>query len=344
VVPRVSDCISRRGQQGRGFELTALNAGQESGPAPQSMAMISVRGLVFDYPGTRALNNVSFAVAGQTITALIGPNGAGKTTLLRCIAGLDTPPHGEIAVAGLDVLSEPRESHRRMGFLADNYGLYDDLSVEQCLLYRAAALGLAAGKRKQAAELAAQRLAIADRMRQKAGTLSRGLRQRLAIAESIVHHPPVLLLDEPASGLDPEARLGLAGTLTQLKSEGMTILVSSHILSELEDYSTHMLVLRGGRLVEQRALSGVSDGGAIVIRLARPDARLEPLLKGEAGLSQLMVEGLVARFLLAGGPEARAALLQRLIAAGLPVSELAVGRESLQALYMSGLSQPVLGS
>jgi ABC-2 type transport system ATP-binding protein len=308
-------------------------------PAQRSMDMISVRGLVFDYPGTRALDGVSFELAAQTITALVGPNGAGKTTLLRCIAGLDTPPHGEITVAGLDVLSQPRQSHRRMGFLADSYGLYDDLSVEQCLLYRAAALGLVPDKQKPAARLAAERLAIADRLRQKAGTLSRGLRQRLAIAESIVHHPPVLLLDEPASGLDPEARLGLASTLIRLKGEAMTIIVSSHILSELEDYSTHMLVLRGGRLVEQRALAGAPDGGAIAIRLARADARLEALLKREAGLSQLVIEGLAARFRLAGGAEARAGLLQRLIAAGVPVSEFALERESLQALYMSGLSQ-----
>ena len=299
--------------------------------------MISVRRLVFDYPGTRALDNVSFELAAQTITALVGPNGAGKTTLLRCIAGLDTPPLGEIAVAGLDVLSEPRQSHRRMGFLADSYGLYDDLTVEQCLLYRAAALGLAPDKQKPAADLAAERLAIADRLRQKAGTLSRGLRQRLAIAESIVHHPPVLLLDEPASGLDPEARLGLASTLTRLKGEGMTILVSSHILSELEDYSTHMLVLRAGHLVEQRSLKGTPDASAVMIRLARVDARLEDMLKSEAGLSQLVIEGLAARFRLAGGAEARASLLQRLMEAGVPVSEFALERESLQTLYMSGL-------
>jgi ABC-2 type transport system ATP-binding protein len=321
-----------------------FDAGQESGPAPQDMAMIRVRGLVFDYPGTRALDDISFEAAPQTITALVGPNGAGKTTLLRCIAGLDTPPLGEISVAGLDVLREPRQSHRRIGFLADNYGLYDELRVDQCLLYRAAALGLAPDKQKPAAHLAAERLALADRLHQKAGTLSRGLRQRLAIAESIVHHPPVLLLDEPASGLDPEARLGLAGTLIKLKGEGMTIVVSSHILSELEDYSTHMLVLRAGRLVEQRALAEVSDGGTIAIRLTRADARLETLLKDEAGLSQLVIEGLAARFRLTGGAEARSSLLQRLIAADVPVSEFTLERESLQAAYMSGVSQQRPGS
>jgi ABC-2 type transport system ATP-binding protein len=303
-------------------------------------AMISVRGLVFDYPGTRALDGVSFEIEPETITALVGPNGAGKTTLLRCIAGLDTPFAGEIGVAGLDVLAAPRASHRRMGFLADSYGLYDDLSVEQCLLYRAAALGLDGRKQAGAARLAAERLAIFDRFRQPAGTLSRGLRQRLAIAESIVHHPPVLLLDEPASGLDPEARVGLAGTLIRLKGEGMTIIVSSHILSELEDYSTHMLVLRGGRLMEQRALAASGEGhrAAIALRLARADQRLAGLLQGESAVDGLIVEGLAARFLFMGGPEERAALLGRLISAGLPVADFAAARESLQTLYMSGVA------
>jgi ABC-2 type transport system ATP-binding protein len=303
--------------------------------------MISVRGLVFDYPGTRALDEVEFTLEGQTITALVGPNGAGKTTLLRCIAGLDTPYAGEIEVAGLDVLDRPRESHRCLGFLADSYGLYDDLSVEQCLLYRAAVLGLPPAERAAAVRLAAGRLAIDDRLRQKAGTLSRGLRQRLAIAQSIVHHPPVLLLDEPASGLDPEARVGLAETLLRLREEGMTIIVSSHILSELEDYSTHMLVLRGGRLVESRALGTAGDGrgASVTLRLAHADARLAALLGTEAAVGGLMVEGLTASFHFTGTIGERALLLRRLVAAELPIADFNAERESLQELYMSGVAE-----
>jgi ABC-2 type transport system ATP-binding protein len=302
-------------------------------------AMIAVRGLVFDYPGTRALDDVGFALESETITALVGPNGAGKTTLLRCIAGLDTPYAGEIEVAGLDVLDEPRQSHRCLGFLADSFGLYDELSVRQCLLYRAAALGMPAPNRAPAVEIAAERLAIADRLRQKAGTLSRGLRQRLAIAQSIVHHPPVLLLDEPASGLDPEARVGLAETLLRLKGEGMTIIVSSHILSELEDYSTHMLVLRGGRLVENRALgTGDARGARVTLRLSRADTRLEALLRAESAIDELMLEGLTAQFHFAGDASERAQLLRRLVGADLPIADFSAARESLQDLYMSGVA------
>jgi len=297
--------------------------------------MIAVSGLVFDYPGRRALDEVTFALEENTITALVGPNGAGKTTLLRCLAGLDTPFAGQVSVAGLDVLSEPRLSHRRMGFLADSFGLYDDLSVEQCLLYRAAALGLPAPDRVKAARLAAERLALGDRYRQKVGTLSRGLRQRLAIGETIVHSPDVLLLDEPASGLDPEARLGLAETLRRLRDDGMTIMVSSHILSELEDYSTHMLILRDGRLADQRALSAPSGGTAIMLRLATADARAEAVVKAEGAVSGLIAEGLTLRFHFTGDDLARALLLRRLIEAGLPIADFSIERESLQHAYLT---------
>ena len=302
-------------------------------------AMIAVSGLIFDYPGTRALDNVTFALEARTITALVGPNGAGKTTLLRCLAGLDTPFAGQVNVAGLDVLSEPRLSHRRMGFLADSFGLYDDLSVEQCLLYSAASLGLPAAEQARAARLAAERLALGERYRQKVGTLSRGLRQRLAIAQTIVHKPEVLLLDEPASGLDPEARLGLADPLRALRDGGMTIMVSSHILSELEDYSTHMLILRDGQLKDQRALAAPSVGGGVSLRLAVADNRLEAVLKAETAVSGLIVEGLSARFRFAGDDLARALVLHRLIEAGLPITDFALERERLQETYLSHLGE-----
>jgi ABC-2 type transport system ATP-binding protein len=305
--------------------------------------MVAVRGLVFDYPGRRALDDVTFALEAETITALVGPNGAGKTTLLRCLAGLDTPASGGVTVAGLDVLSEPRQSHRQIGFLPDTFGLYDELTVERCLLYRAAALGLPAAARPAAVRRAAERLAVADRLRQTVGTLSRGLRQRLAIAETIVHHPRVLLLDEPASGLDPESRIGLADTLRQLRSDGMTIVVSSHILSELEDYSTHMLILRDGRLVEQRALAGPAaeqaGGASLLLRLAAADGRLEPLLKAEADIAALVVEGLTARFRFTGDEAARTALLRRLMQAGLPIADFTIERERLQEAYLSGIAE-----
>jgi len=299
--------------------------------------MLSVEHLSYDYPGTRALQDVSFAVVPQSITALVGPNGAGKTTLLRCMAALAEPIAGRVLLEGRDVHEEPRESHKAMGYLSDFFGLYDELAVLQCLRHQAAAQGVAAGIQAELVERAAQRVGLADRLRQPAGTLSRGLRQRLAIAQAILHEPRIVLLDEPASGLDPEARQSLSELLLDLRAEGMTLIVSSHILAELRDYSSHMLILRDGRLVHHGPVTGEGQGEeqvAVVIELAAPDPRLAAVLEA-AGVAAVTVKGKGARVLLPGGAAARETLLRRLVEAGLPVSGFSVERRDLQDAYLS---------
>src|SRR5258706_9139001 len=237
-------------------------------------AAIAVEGLSFEYPGVRALDEVSFEVVRGSVTALVGPNGAGKTTLLRCLAGLDRPMLGGISVAGVDVLEEPRLAHRRMGLLSDFFGLYDSLTVRQCLAHAAAANGVRAEELDATVEKAAGRLKLRAKLEARAGELSRGQRQRVAIGQALVHGPEVLLLDEPASGLDPEARLSLADLFKRLQSEGVTLVVSSHILAELDAYATHMLVLRAGRIIENRALHEAAPRHRRVrIEIAEPHPR-----------------------------------------------------------------------
>lgn len=212
--------------------------------------MIIVNNLTFDYPGKRALSHVCFSIEPGSITALVGPNGAGKSTLMRCLAALETPSSGSIQIASVDILEFPRRAHALMGYLPDFFGLYDDLTVEQCLRYHAMVQNIPKAEQQAAIDKVAVRMQIEDILFQEVKTLSRGQRQRLAIAQSIIHHPKVLILDEPASGLDPEARYHLSQLLVRLSEEGITMLVSSHILSELEDYCTNMLILREGRVVK----------------------------------------------------------------------------------------------
>ncbi len=300
--------------------------------------MIQVEHLIYDYPGHRALDDVSFAIAPQTITALVGPNGAGKTTLLRCLVALDRPGSGRVLLDGLDVHEAPREAHKRMAFLPDFFGVYDDLTVRQCLEHRARAHHVPRERRRDAIQRAAERLRIADRMEDFAGTLSRGLKQRLAIAQAIIHEPQVALLDEPAAGLDPEARYSLAAVFRELRADGMTLIVSSHILAELEDYSTHLLAIRDGRIVDLRALQEVAVGGAPVpmqLRLAQPDQRISALLATVAGVSDIAADTSIVRFSLVGGAPAQHALLKRLIDEGLPVAEFAPIQSSLQDSYLA---------
>ena len=300
--------------------------------------VIAVRDLVFDYPTCRALHDVSFAIEPGSITALVGPNGAGKTTLLRCVAALDTPYSGAIAVDGLDVLEQPREAHGRLGFLQDFFGLYDDLTVRRCLHHHAAAHGMPRAAIAAAIDATAGRLGIADRLGQKAGTLSRGLRQRLAIAQAIIHEPKVLLLDEPASGLDPEARVELSRLLLTLRDEGMTSIVSSHILAELEDYSSHMLILRDGRIVRHCPIDGAATPRRrLRVTLSAPAADLEPALRDTPGVDGVALEGAGAVFDFAGDVAAQRDLLRRLVEAGLPVAAFHAEQRSMQDVYMDHL-------
>ena len=149
--------------------LLMLTKGYKSG------RMIEIRDLVFDYPGHRALHGVSLSIAASAITALVGPNGAGKTTLLRLMAALETPYDGRVTIDGLDTREAPRAIHERLGYLPDFFGLYDALSVRRCLFYAARSHGIGPGEAKGAAEAAAARVGLADRMEQPAGALSRGL-------------------------------------------------------------------------------------------------------------------------------------------------------------------------
>src|SRR5262249_3328121 len=193
----------------------------------------------------------------------------------------------------LDVHEGPREAHKRMALLPDFFGVYDDLTVRQCLGYRARAHDVPGERRRAAIERAAEQLGIADRMKDYAGTLSRGLKQRLAIAQAIIHEPRVAMLDEPAAGLDPEARYSLAAVFRGLRADGMTLIVSSHILTELEDYSTNVLAIRDGRIVDLRALQQTEAGEASVamqLRLAAPDQRIAALLASAPGVSEVVVD------------------------------------------------------
>ncbi len=293
--------------------------------------MISVEHLVFEYPTLRALNDVSFETKAGTITALVGPNGAGKTTLMRCIAALERPLSGSISVNGFDTHEAPRAVHRNMGYLSDFFGLYGDLTVRQSLIYAARRHGLSDSD----PETAARRVGLADYLDTRAKELSRGLKQRLGIGQAILHDPKLVVLDEPASGLDPEARVALSELLIALRDGGMTVLVSSHILAELEDYATDILIMREGRIVEHRALGVAAEKMTFRIELLQSSHRLGEFLSARDDVSNLKVDGNVAVFRAANGLETASSILADAVSIGLPVCGLAPLHTSLQDAYIA---------
>lgn len=306
--------------------------------------MIEVDGLVYDYTGKRALHGLSFAIEPQTITALVGPNGAGKTTMMRCLAGLTLPYAGDIRVDDTDVVERPRAAHRKIGFLQDFFGLYDDMTVARCLEYHATAQAVPQAEQAERVTDTARRLGLDTLLDRRAGQLSRGQRQRLAIGQAIIHRPKLLLLDEPASGLDPEARQHLSALLRDLAAQGITLIVSSHILSELEDYCTHMMVLQHGRLVAHGAVNALAQGDAVPARrihvnLIAPYACLASFLAGQSHISAVEIDGLQASFDLHGNLEDQRALLLAMVEAGVPIAGFWAAPVTMQDVYNRSLGR-----
>jgi len=315
---------------------------------PIEAPVLDVAGVTFEYPGKRALTDVSFTLERGAVLALVGPNGAGKTTLMRSIAGLDDPLAGSITLDGIDVIAEPREAYRKLGYLSDFYGLYGALTVRQSLMHAAGMRALLQGEQEAAVALTAERLGLTSRLDARTDTLSRGWRQRVAIGQAMVHAPQVLLLDEPAAGLDPEARIGLSVLFRQLRGEGMTLIVSSHILAELDEYSTHMLAIKDGRAVEFRRIDGNVEAGGVaqvVLRItlaaAPEDAGVVEALMvqhGLAGVHAVPEAALWARQgSFQGTAKEQAMLLKALVGAGLEVVEFVAVRENLHESYLRSM-------
>ncbi len=306
---------------------------------PLSVPAIEVHKVCFEYPNLRALDQVSFKIERGSITALVGPNGAGKSTLFRCIASLESPLSGQILINGVDVQESPRQVHRQMGFLSDKFGLYEELSVQRCFTFAAEANGLKGPDVATAVFETARKVGLQDRMSQLTRALSRGLRQRVAIGQAIIHQPKVVILDEPASGLDPEARHELSQLFQRLQREGMTLLVSSHILAELEEYSTHMLVMRGGKIIEHKNLAGSNlDSQTFEMILIEPHENLEQKLTRLPEVLNFSIELNRVRFEFKGDLMARHKLLRRLLEENIPICGLEVVQMNMQDHYLSSFN------
>jgi len=298
--------------------------------------MINVAGLNFDYPGKRVLHDVTFRIAEGSVTALVGPNGAGKTTLLRCIVGLDRPHSGSIHIGGVDVEEDPRAVHRQIGYLSDFFGLYNDLTVRQCLTYMAWSQKVPQGSVAARVETVAKEVLIDNMLDRKAAVLSRGYRQRLGIGLALIHDPKILILDEPASGMDPEARIQLSRLVRRLRAQGKTLIVSSHILNELEDYCTDMLVIRDGRVAKHVVLHEFETEAKRTLRLSisgLSDKHLG-MLQQRPELVLENIEGETVTCGLRGGKEVQHRLLVDLLRSGLPIYDYHAVAHSLQEAYM----------
>jgi len=297
---------------------------------------VQARGVRRSFGPVHAVQGVDLDAPPGEVTALVGPNGAGKTTLLLVLATLLRPDAGEVRVAGFDPVSQPNEVRARMGWSPDVFGLYDNLTAREYLEVMAAAYHVPARARTGRANYLLQVARLPEKADEPVHSLSRGQKQRLGLARALVHDPSVLLLDEPASGLDPRSRVELRDLLRQLAGEGKTVVVSSHILSDLEEVADRVVFVDAGRTVGQHRIGELPAVAAVrTYRLRALDpAALRAALErdrlpfADAGVAN----GLDVQ--VVGGEAAAARLLASLVAAGVPVTAFAPVGGALEATYL----------
>lgn len=279
--------------------------------------LLRVEELRVDYEDVTAVDDVSFSIEPGMVYGLIGPNGAGKTSIIRVVATLLEPTYGRIWINGVDPILEPQRALRHVGYMPDFPPLYDDLTVLEFLELFASAYGLEPSMRRKRIRELVEKVQLSEKLDQPAGGLSRGMKQRLFLAKTLLHDPEVLLLDEPASGLDPRARLELRDVIVELGKQGKAVLVSSHILSEMADFCNSVGIMERGKMIVTGRIDAILEQlqphRTLKVRLLTPDDRLGPFLSSAGAVSELTVDGPAASFRFMGDDSDAASLLRSLI-------------------------------
>jgi ABC-2 type transport system ATP-binding protein len=301
--------------------------------------MIRFNGVSKNFGATRALDNFSLEIREGMAYGLIGPNGAGKTTAMNILATLLLPDAGTATVDGLDVVREAGEVRGRIGYMPDFFGVYDGLRAAEYLEFFAAAHHIPADRRPRLAKTLLELVNLPDKADVYVDSLSRGMKQRLAMARCLVHDPRVLILDEPASGLDPRARAEMKEIVRQLKHLNKTVLISSHILPELAEICDEVAIMDAGRLVVSgpvAEITAVSQGARqMKVEVLDRAAELAGFLVARPGVGEAYADGPEVRFFFGGSRAEQAGLLQAVIGGGWPVVEFGEVKRNLEQAFMA---------
>ncbi len=304
--------------------------------------IVRTEGLVKRYDGTLAVAGVDLSVEAGEIFGLVGPNGAGKTTTMRILATLLMPSAGTAEIAGWSVTRNPDQVRRVLGFMPDSFGVYDDMKVWEYLDFFARCYGISPAARRRMIGDLLELVDLADKRDSYVQTLSRGMQQRLCLAHALVHDPEILILDEPASGLDPRARVELRELLRELRSMGKTIVISSHILPELEELCTSVAIVDRGQVLAQGRVADIERrlrfGAVLRIRLlaegeALETARARFAADPDVATAVLLEDGTI-ELGFRGDDAASARLLAGVVGEGMPIVSFARAASDLEELFL----------
>jgi ABC-2 type transport system ATP-binding protein len=298
-------------------------------------AVIEADGLTKTYGSALAVDHISFGVGRGEIFGLLGPNGAGKTTTILMMLGLTEISEGEVRVLGFNPAREPLSVKRRVGYLPDTVGFYDNLTAADNLRYTARLIGFRPMEREKRIAAALDRAGLAEFADNRVGTFSRGMRQRLGLAEIVMKGAQIAILDEPTSGLDPHATAELLGIIRGFKSEGVSVLLSSHLLERVQSVCDRVALFNGGRIVLMGSVADLGRqvlGGGYVVEIEAEGGGLAERLALIPGVSGVEKAG-INKFRLQADRDVRPEAAAEVVAMQGRLKYLGVQEPSLEAIY-----------
>ncbi len=331
---------------------TSVNQASEVSESLQdnSEVVIDIKNLSHSFKSRKALDQVEFQVHAGSLHGFVGPNGAGKTTSLKAICTLLRPQHGDVKVFGHSVVHSANQVRQRIGFMPDHFSMYRQMTVFEYLDFFAAAYGLNLSQRDQVISDVLVLTDMDNRRDDLISGLSRGMQQRVSLARVLVHDPDLLLLDEPASGLDPRARIELMEILRELQAMGKTIFISSHILSELAELCDSVTIIDRGKIKysgPMDQLLGATEGDVhpgYTLKLAETNGELIPKLKTITGVIEVTQNGKGSEYTISYDPSVTGetnSLLQGILNLKLPVLSFTENRKHLNQAFMDLTEQGV---
>lgn len=303
--------------------------------------MIEIRDLTKRYGSFTALDHLNLTLEEGVVFGFVGANGAGKSTTFSILATLLSPTSGDALINGKSVITEPKEVRKQIGYMPDFFGVYDQLKVDEYLDFYGASYGIGAAERKVLIPQLLELVNLTSKRYEYVDLLSRGMKQRLCLARALIHDPKVLILDEPASGLDPRARVEMRDILRNLKSMGKTILISSHILPELAEMCDEIGVIDNGKLIAHGNVSSIQaqlqGEKRIVIKVTDRVNEIRAFLEEDPLISSIDVidNRLEIAFNYRGTDANQVALLKKAMLANLPIYALSEEEKDLEDVFMA---------
>ncbi|MFC7681249.1 ATP-binding cassette domain-containing protein [Paenibacillus sp. GCM10028914] len=300
--------------------------------------MIEIRDLRKHYGNFQALKGISLDIEKGTVFGFVGPNGAGKSTTMSILATLALPSSGTAKVGGYEVTEYPKEVRKRIGYMPDFFGVYDQLKATEYLHFYGASYGIPRTDREKLIPQLLELVNLSDKADAYVDGLSRGMKQRLCLARCLVHDPDVLILDEPASGLDPRARIEMREILKELKLMGKTIIISSHILPELAEMVDEIGVIEHGEMIAQGKVSDIQNRlrvkKVIHIRTLEQEDILAEKLRDEPFVSSVLSDNTGVHVHFSGDDSQQSALLRQVISWGIPVVSFQEAQSNLEDVFL----------